>query len=155
MKKTDRKKAATISSNLIAPCGMNCRLCWGFIREKNACPGCLRIDTQESIKSKYRARCKIRSCEQIASAETRYCAERCHGFPCSRLKQLDRRYRTKYAMSVIDNLRMINEVGIRRFIRNEAVKWLCPACGELICVHKPTCISCGFRWQAEHRSIRK
>ena len=46
-----RKNSRTIPVKLIAPCGMNCRLCWGYVREKNSCPGCLRIDTHESQKS--------------------------------------------------------------------------------------------------------
>jgi len=145
MKKTHRKKATTIPTNLIAPCGMNCRLCWGYIRERNRCPGCLMDDIQESQKSKYRTTCKIRNCEQII--KTKYCSASCSSFPCTRLKQLDKRYRIKYEMSMIDNLKMINEVGIRHFIRNEKVKWNCPECAEMICVHKPTCLSCGYKWR--------
>ena len=38
----------TIPINLIAPCGMNCILCWGYIREKNRCPGCLINENQKS-----------------------------------------------------------------------------------------------------------
>jgi ribosomal protein L37AE/L43A len=62
------------------------------------------------------------------------------------LKQLDKRYRTRYGMSMIDNLNMINEFGIRHFIHNEKDKWICPKCGELICVHRPTCLTCGYKW---------
>ncbi len=149
MKKMDRTKAERIFNNLVAPCGMNCRLCWGYIREKNKCPGCLKIDSQENQKSKYRTTCKIRNCEQIAKSGAKYCSVSCHSFPCLRLKQLDKRYRTKYAMSMIDNLKMINEVGIRHFIQNEAVKWICSKCGAAICVHKPICLSCGHKWHEE------
>ena len=132
--------------DLIAPCGMNCRLCWGYIREKNACPGCLRTENLESPKSKPRTTCRIRNCEQITRGKTRYCSERCENFPCTRLKQLDKRYRTKYGMSMIANLNLINESGIRHFIRKEKEKWTCPGCGEIICVHKPDCFQCGYRW---------
>ena len=147
MKKTHRKKPTTIPTNLIAPCGMNCRLCWGYIREKNTCPGCRSIDGNDSQKSKYRSTCKIRNCEHITKGKIKYCSVSCDMFPCDRLKQLDKRYRTKYGMSMIGNLKMINDVGIRNFIRNEKRKWICPECGELICVHKPTCLSCGYKWQ--------
>ncbi|MCP3956062.1 MAG: DUF3795 domain-containing protein [Desulfobacterales bacterium] len=144
------KKTPAIPTNLIAPCGMNCRLCWGYIREKNTCPGCRRMDSKESRKSKYRTTCKIRNCAQITKGKIRYCSDNCVSFPCARLKQLDKRYRTKYGMSMIDNLNKINAVGIRNFIRSEKLKWICPACGEMICVHKPTCLSCGHKW---HSSI--
>lgn len=139
--------ATTIPTKLIAPCGMNCRLCWGYIREKNTCPGCLRSDGRETKKSQYRNTCKIRNCDQITGGKITYCGDRCDRYPCARLKQLARRYRKKYGMSMLDNLQMINESGIRHFIRNEKEKWLCPVCGELICVHKPACLSCGHEWQ--------
>ena len=139
----------TIPTDLIAPCGMNCRLCYGYIRENNTCPGCQRIDNQGSQKSKYRSKCIIRNCEQLAKGNTRYCSESCYKYPCTRLKNLDKRYRTRYGMSMIDNLNMIHGVGIRKFIRNEKAKWICPECGALICVHKPTCLSCGYKWNQE------
>ena len=137
---------ATIPIKLIAPCGMNCRLCWGYIREKNTCPGCLSKEIQESQKSKYRTTCKIRNCERITKGKTKYCSENCGGFPCTRLRQLDKRYRSKYGMSMIENLRIIYETGIKQYILNEKLKWICPECGEMICVHKPICLSCGYPW---------
>ena len=146
MLKTGRKRRTSIPTDMIAPCGINCRLCWGYIREKNRCPGCLRIDNKESQKSKYRSTCRIRNCEKLKNSKTRYCSDSCGSFACARLKQLDKRYRTKYGMSVIDNLKMINESGIRYFIRNEKEKWPCPECGELICIHRPACLSCGYEW---------
>ncbi len=150
MIKTDRKKASNIPTNLIAPCGMNCRLCSGYVREKNTCPGCRRIErieSNESKKSKHRSTCIIRNCEQITNGKIKYCSDICANFPCAMLKQLDKRYRTKYGMSMIDNLKKINEVGVRDFTRSEKLKWNCPECGEMICVHKPTCLSCEYKWQ--------
>ncbi len=147
MVKQNRNLRTTIPTNLIAPCGMNCRLCLGYIRQKNSCPGCLRDGGQESQKSKYRNECRIRNCEQIISGKLKHCSDRCDQYPCVRLKQLDKRYKAKYGMSMIDNLQRINDFGIRHFIRDEKEKWACPECGELICVHKPTCLSCGYRWQ--------
>ena len=147
MSKKYRKKTTTIPTTLIAPCGMSCRLCHGYIRDKNKCPGCRSIDRNESQKAKYRSKCKIRNCEHIIEGKTKYCSDKCDSFPCARLKQLDKRYRTKYGMSMIENLTSIHETGIRQFIRNEKLKWICPECGDLICVHKPTCLSCGYRWR--------
>ena len=146
MTKTYRKKTTTIPTYLIAPCGMNCRLCWGYVREKNTCPGCLGADSRESQKSKFRNTCKIRNCEQLTRGKSGYCSDCCERFPCARLKQLDKRYRTKYGMSMIANLKMIQEGGIRKFIQNEKRKWICPECGEMSCVHRPSCLSCGNDW---------
>ena len=65
------------------------------------------------------------------------------------LDHLDDRYRTKYAMSTIDNLRSIQERGIRQFTRKEAKRWACPECGTIVCVHKENCIHCGHGWRKQ------
>ena len=127
----------------IAPCGMNCRLCRAYIRDKKACPGCRGED---SFKSKACATCRIKNCEKIAKDKLKYCFS-CDCFPCDRLNHLDKRYRTKYGMSMIDNLNNIKKSGIRQFVRDEKEKWTCPECGEIICVHKPQCLSCEHKWR--------
>jgi len=142
-----KNRPTTVPTDLIAPCGMNCCLCWGYIRDKNSCPGCLRNSPDPGQKAKYRSSCKIRNCEILAKSEMKYCSDRCNHFPCARLKQLDKRYRTKYGMSMIDNLKMIKNHGIRHFIRDQKDQWTCQKCGQLLCVHKPTCPSCGHKWQ--------
>jgi hypothetical protein len=141
-----RRSARTdaIRSELIAPCGMNCRLCRAYIRDKNPCPGCRGDDR---LKPKTRVLCPIKTCERLLKAEGRYCFG-CERFPCARLNHLDKRYRTKYGMSMIDNLEMIRESGIRRFISNERERWTCPACGEIVCVHESGC-PCGWRLDKE------
>jgi len=146
MTNNEQEKTNMTSEKLIAPCGMNCQLCWGFVREKNPCHGCRIIDQFETKKSKYRNTCKIKNCQNLASGKLEYCSEKCDDFPCSRLKQLDKRYKTKYGMSMIENLNKIQELGIEQFIQNEIGKWRCPECGEMLCVHKPACLSCGHKW---------
>jgi|WetSurMetagenome_2_1015567.scaffolds.fasta_scaffold53183_2 hypothetical protein len=136
-------KIKAILTTLIAPCGMNCRLCRAFGRDKNACPGCRGDD---SFKSKSCTLCRIKNCEQMEIAGVKYCFS-CDSFPCARLSHLDRRYRTKYGMSMIDNIRDIRDCGIRHFIRSEKEKWACPKCGKMICVHKPKCLYCGYKWR--------
>jgi hypothetical protein len=136
-------KTSTIPAALIAPCGMNCRLCRAFGRDKKACPGCRGDD---SFKSNACISCRIKNCEMIVSAEVDYCFG-CDNFPCDRLNHLDRRYRTKYGMSMIDNLQIISEFGIKYFIRTEKERWACPQCGELLCVHKPNCLYCQHKWR--------
>lgn len=127
---------------LIAPCGINCRLCRAHGREKKACPGCRGEDT---FKSKSCITCRIRNCEKLVQAGFEYCFD-CDAFPCARLSHLDKRYRTKYGASPIGNLSSIKEIGIINFLRNEEQKWTCPACGSLICMHKPQCLACGYVW---------
>jgi hypothetical protein len=137
-----KSKTNAIRTALIAPCGMNCRLCIAYTRDKQACPGCRGDD---SVKSKTRVACRIKNCEKIRKDTVRYCFS-CDRFPCDRLNHLDERYRTKYGMSMIDNLVQMKQFGMRIFIKNEKGKWACPECGQLICVHKPQCI-CGHKWR--------
>ena len=126
---------------LIAPCGMNCSICMAYLREKNKCPGCRGSDIGKPVT---RVKCKIKTCEVFQNGEARYCFE-CKKFPCARMEHLDRRYRTKYDMSMIENLENIKKLGIRRFLRNEKERWICPECGGTVCVHRGYCYSCGAK----------
>ena len=125
--------------SLIAPCGMNCRLCYAYTREKNPCPGCRGDD---STKPKTRVECRIKNCSQFEKKGVTYCFQ-CDNFPCKWLIHLDNRYRTKYRMSMIDNLKMLKYSGVRKFIESEKERWACSECGGILCVHKPNCPHCG------------
>lgn len=124
---------------LIAPCGMNCSICLGYLREKNKCPGCRTIDAYESS---YGRKCIIRSCQILKENNWKFCSAKCEKYPCLRLRNLDKRYRTKYNMSMIKNLENISINGIRTFVKNEKEKWTCPECGGTICVHRGICYTC-------------
>ena len=80
-----------ISSSLIAPCGMNCGICMAYLREKNKCPGCNGSNEDKPV---YCVKCRIKNCEIIKNNRSGFCFE-CEKYPCSRLKQLDKRYKTK------------------------------------------------------------
>jgi hypothetical protein len=132
--------------SLIAPCGMNCGICYAYLREKDKCPGCRLFNAKEPVSI---ARCKIKNCEIIQKGKVKYCFE-CDNFPCKNLKHLDKRYRTKYNMSEIENLEYIKKNGIRKFISNEKTRWACSKCGGTICVHKGYCYSCGKKKYQNH-----
>jgi hypothetical protein len=140
-------KAAGTRAALIAPCGMNCRLCMAYEREKRPCPGCRNDD---GVRPKTRMTCRIKNCTKFERQEIKFCFS-CDEFPCARLEHLDKRYRSKYGMSMVENLSSIKKLGIRRFVRNENEKWRCLQCGEMLCVHKPQCLSCGKTW---HRIVK-
>ena len=136
---TNKTKQLTDGISLIGPCGMNCGICMAYLRDKNKCTGCRGSDTHKPVT---RTKCKIKTCEVFQKGQSKYCFE-CEKFPCGNLEHLDKRYRTKYDMSMIENLKNIKELGIRRFVRNEKVRWSCPECDGTICVHKGYCYSCG------------
>ena len=125
---------------LIAPCGMNCGICISFFgyavngrKRKNSCIGCRLRDKQCAFLKK--------QCEKLLTKKVEYCFK-CVDFPCENLKKLDKRYRTKYGMSMIENLEYIQKNGINKFVENERERWKCSKCGEVICVHNRKCYSC-------------
>jgi len=139
MNTEETKYPESLESKMIAPCGMNCGLCIGHLREKNRCPGC---NGDDADKPKFCVACRIRHCDKIGGREQKLCFK-CAQFPCVRLRQLDKRYRTKYGMSMIENLESIRELGLERFVAREKDRWKCPECGGVICVHRKNCIYCG------------
>ena len=120
--------------NLIAPCGMNCSLCIGHLREKNKCPGCREQGKKINSKSSYIRKCIIKNCDVLKKNKWKFCSNKCEKFPCQRLKNLDKRYRTKYDMSMIENLEFIHKKGIRYFIKREKERWI--KNNKIFCVHK-------------------
>jgi hypothetical protein len=136
-------KTNSTRPELIAPCGIDCRLCRAFTRDKKACPGC-RSDAP--WKANACITCRIKNCEKRINGKFEYCFE-CDEFPCARMIHLDKRYRTKYETSPIDNLASIQKNGINNFIGNENIKWACPECGAMMCMHKPQCLACGYVWR--------
>lgn len=117
---------------------MNCGICFAYLRKTNKCPGCRGDDTDKPIT---RINCKIKTCIFLKSNELEFCFE-CGKFPCDNLKHLDKRYRTKYEMSMIENLEDIKQLGTTKFIIREIAKWKCPACSGTICVHNKKCYIC-------------
>jgi hypothetical protein len=132
----------SIQAELIAPCGMNCGLCRAFLRSRNRCQGCRGDDRG---KPKTRVACRIKTCELRGRAGGDFCTG-CASFPCEQLSRLDKRYRTKYGMSMIENLRSIEAGGLASFVEREKSRWRCPGCGAMICVHEASCLVCKRKW---------
>jgi ribosomal protein L37E len=59
------------------------------------------------------------------------------------MKNLDKRYRTKYGMSMFENLAFIKEMGLEAFLKHEEERWKCPECGATFSVHRTVCVTCG------------
>lgn len=129
---------SSFKASLIAPCGMNCGICMAYLRDKDHCPGCRAPDADKKVSV---LRCKIKTCSEIQRGR-RFCSG-CDEFPCQSLKHLDKRYRTRYGMSMLENLSDIERDGIRKFVQSERGRWSCRHCGGTICVHRGYCFSCG------------
>ena len=46
-------------------------------------------------------------------------------------------------MSMLENLKYIEDYGIRAFVRWEKERWTCSERGGTICVHRGFCTTCG------------
>jgi hypothetical protein len=145
----------TTDQDLIAPCGMNCGVCSAYLARANN----LR---EKGFRISYCAGCLPRGrncvfmqqqCERLGKGLVRFCYE-CDDYPCRRLKALDKRYRTKYHLSQIENLEFIEEHGMAAFLEREAAKWRCPECGGVICCHKGLCLNCGLDTLLQNRRYR-
>ncbi|MBK7709840.1 MAG: DUF3795 domain-containing protein [Bacteroidales bacterium] len=133
------------TEELIAPCGINCGTCLAYLRDKNRCHGCRHADLNIP---KSRMSCRIKNCENLAKTESKLCID-CQKFPCTRMKQLDKRYRTRYHTSLIGNLETIGENGMESFLANEVMKWSCPNCGANLSIHRDTCLKCNHKLKSE------
>lgn len=128
---------------LIAPCGIDCKLCQRYNRGRNPCPGCRGDD---SAKLPSCLSCHIKNCEHIKSGEVSFCSE-CSLYPCKYILNLDKRYQHSYGISVIENLNAIRDHGMSNFVQQQERRWSCANCGEVLCMHNPVCLNCGMAWR--------
>lgn len=84
-----------------------------------------------------------KKCEKLLNDKVKYCYE-CEDFPCESLKRLDKRYRTFFRMSMIENLEFIEKKGLAEFLKTEKEKWKCKKCGGVICCHNGICFDCSL-----------
>lgn len=129
---------------LIAPCGMNCGICKRYLaysrdipKERGKiihCQGCLPGNRNCQIK---------KGCKRISKYKIRFCFE-CDKIPCENLIHLDKRYRERYGMSMVENLFEIEGKGIKEFLDNQETKYKCSRCGDVFSVHDGKCYKCGY-----------
>lgn len=130
---------------LIAPCGMNCAICKAYLahthnvpRQRGKvthCAGCL-----PRAKNCY----VIRGCPKLRKHEIQSCSQ-CDTVPCKNLAHLDKRYRERYGMSMVENIKELKAKGMAEFLENQQNKYKCPKCGDVMCVHDGKCYSCGYK----------
>lgn len=134
------KMPEQIDTALLAPCGMNCIVCYkmvGIRQYAKTCAGCLKGD---SGKPEHCRKCKIKACAQDKNL-TR-CFE-CSGFPCKLIKNLDKSYVKRYAVSLVSNALAAKETGVSEFLEQDRKKWTCLDCGGAFSLHDGLCSECG------------
>ncbi len=130
------KMPASIAPPLIAPCGMNCAVCYVHLRAKKPCQGCLGSDVH---KPNHCRACTIKACADEKGIA--YCFE-CPAFPCPAIKRMDKSYRTHYRVSLIDYGRAIKAEGMESFLAAQVARWTCKICGGAISLHDGVCSEC-------------
>ena len=122
---------------MMAPCGITCAACYAHVRRKKPCPGCRSL---EAGRPGYCDRCKIKACAVSRGLDLCF---QCPNFPCTLVKHIDKRYRTSYQTSLIENGSRARAVGVEQHLREEQAKWTCPECGGTISLHHKNCSECG------------
>ncbi|MHA1491695.1 MAG: DUF3795 domain-containing protein [Promethearchaeota archaeon] len=135
-----------MDNNLAAPCGIYCGMCRAFlVKKKNqlekrgfkqGCDGC-------RIRHKKCAFIR-RDCPALWKKEIDFCYE-CERFPCQNLKKIDKTYRERYSVNLIENLKRIKEIGAEEWLKEQEKLYTCPECGGEICVHDAECYDCGYK----------
>ena len=145
-----------LTSDLIAPCGINCGICKCYLAYSRGvpyqkgkvshCSGCIaRNKTCAFIK---------RDCEKLRKKQIRFCYE-CTDMPCRKLAHLDDHYRARYGMSMLENQKMIKEKGMGAFLKSQAEKYACTSCGDLVSVHDGKCYVCGYQREKPVKKVGK
>jgi hypothetical protein len=143
-----------MKEELVAPCGMNCNVCAAYLAYTHdvksigikmmCCKGCRPRDRPCAFVKK--------KCKKLLAKEIKYCHE-CGKFPCERLLALDKRYRTHFRMSEVENLEHIRDKGIKSFLKAEQKKWRCPDCGGVISCHNGICFDCSIEKLRKRKRI--
>jgi len=130
--------------DLIAPCGMNCAICKNYLSYTHGvptkrgkvshCKGCVPRAKNCYIK---------RGCPKLSKHQLKSCSQ-CDTAPCKNFAHLDKRYRERYSMSMVENLKTINAKGMDGFLAEQTQKYRCPSCGGVVSVHDKKCYTCGY-----------
>ena len=130
------------TSELVAPCGMNCAVCRAYLAYSRGvpkkrgdvthCSGCIPRGKNCFIK---------RGCPKLSRKEVRFCYE-CKDLPCEGVNRVDKRYKARYGVSIVGNLREIEENGVEAFLKKQEAKFKCPACGDVVSIHDGKCYAC-------------
>jgi hypothetical protein len=95
---------------------------------------------QDASQPEHCRKCEIKDC--ATSRAVNFCFE-CPSFPCATIKRLDKNYRQRYQVSLIDNAMRIKAVGAKQHLLVEKEKWTCPDCAGVISLHDQVCSECG------------
>lgn len=126
-----------IESKMIAPCGVNCLACSAYLNKKHPCPGCRASSEEHKRKS-------CRNCIKKKCAFDKgltWCFE-CTCFPCSRIKDLNKRYKQNYEVDLVQN-GLDAQQNMELLMEAQRKRFSCQQCGGVIDQHHRKCSECG------------
>jgi hypothetical protein len=135
------KMPLKIENDMLAPCGINCMVCYKHCNTKKPCQGCLLGDAG---KPEHCRKCNIKKCGEANGYA--YCFE-CANFPCKFIKNLEKSYNKRYNESLITNSLLVKDKGINAFMVYEKEKWTCTYCGSIISLHDGECSECKSKFK--------
>ena len=101
---------------MISYCGINCNVCYVFLKKKKPCLGCRNSDDR---KPEHCRKCKIKDCAIIKGFE--YC-NKYEKYPCAVIKRLNKSYQIRYKENINANMIKLKENGIKDFFKNRKRK---------------------------------
>ncbi len=127
---------------LIAPCGMNCGVCKAYLAYTHKIPKA-RGKVTHCIGCRPRMKnCFIkRGCRKLSDQQIQFCHD-CADMPCKNLERVERRYKERYSTSLVANLKMLREIGMKQFLCVQEDRFKCPNCGDVVSVHGGQCFTC-------------
>lgn len=139
---------SNFTEKMLAACGMNCAVCYKHLG-KNPCQGC---NGASKTKPEHCRKCRIKDCG--VAKGVRHCLD-CDLFPCKYIKALDKSYRIRYGVSLIENSRMLKAQGSTAFQAEQQKKYTCTSCGGTISLHDGNCSCCKAEYLLGRRSCAK
>lgn len=127
-----------IHTDMIAACGMICSFCYVHHKHKKPCLGCRAVS--ESTPNSCR-KCDIKAC--ASEKGHTYCSS-CEDFPCVLIKRLDKSYRTRYDISLIDILKDVSLLGPDECLKKYKTRFTCSRCSGTLNMHDLICYDCGL-----------
>lgn len=121
------KMPDAIEPAMLAACGVLCTACYKHHKVKKPCGGCQGADEGKSASC---VNCVRKTCADAKGLT--WCFE-CDEFPCKHINSLDKSYRTRYGVNLVQNGRDAKEQGMERFLAGQRDKYLCAECGGIIC----------------------
>ncbi|WP_406241819.1 DUF3795 domain-containing protein [Tissierella carlieri] len=133
-----------INTEMFAPCGMNCMVCYKHCYTKKTrqpCGGCM---TESKGKPEHCRKCNIKNCVQLKGIA--YCYE-CSDFPCKLIKNLEKSYNQRYDESLVKNSIIVKKHSISQLMELHSIKYCCSKCGGVISLHDKVCSECEERYE--------